>query len=115
MSHLELTAQQANQLLEQRKRQFIETRVLIQQWCAQLVQKYMALTDDVRAKLPPLPGNTPETMIPSLFVADPADLNVDQYHTEEAVLKNIQQEMNKLAIALNQEAIKCLSDSTLQS
>ena len=115
MSHLELTAQQANQLLEQRKRQFIETRVLVQQWCTQLVQKYMALTEDIRAKLPPLPGTTPETMMPSLYVSDPADLDVDKYHAEEAVLKNIQQEMNKLAIALNQEAIKCLSESTPQS
>lgn len=115
MTQLELDAQSANQLYEQRKRKLIEDRLLVSQWCAALVQHYNNTTDDVRAKLPPLPGNTAEEMLPSLYVEDLNDLDVEQYRREAAVLVDIQQKMNQLHLALNQEAVKCLSMSTPQS
>ena len=54
-------------------------------------------------------------MLPSLFVNDPSDLDVEQYKREAAVLIDIQQKMCALYAAFNQEAIKCLSTSTPQS
>lgn len=115
MAQLELDAAKAKQLLEQRNRVFIEDRLLISQWCDALVQHYNSATDDVRAKFPPLPGTTAEQMLPSLFVSDPSDLDVDQYKKEVAVLTAIQQQMNALYLAVNQEAVKCLSTSMPQS
>lgn len=115
MSQLELDAQSAKQLLEQRNRIFIEDRLLVSQWCASLIQHYNNATEDVRDKLPPLPGNSAEEMLPSLFVNDPSDLDVEQYKREAEVLIDIQQKMCALYAAFNQEAIKCLSTSTPQS
>ena len=54
-------------------------------------------------------------MLPSLFVNDPCDLDVEQYKKEASVLVHIQQEMNTRYLALNQEALKCLSELTPQS
>lgn len=115
MTQLELDVQNAQKLLEQRNRMFIEDRLLVSQWCANLVQHYNDATEDVRATLPPLPGVTAEEMLPSLFVNDPCDLDVEQYKKEASVLVHIQQEMNTRYLALNQEALKCLSELTPQS
>ena len=115
MTQLELDAQTARQLLEQRNRAFIERRLLISQWCTSLVQHYNNLTDDMRDKLPSLPGNTAEEMLPSLFVDDPKNLDKAQYDREVAVLKDIQEKMSALQVATIQEAMKCLSASTPQS
>ena len=105
MEQLELDAAKAKQLLEQRNRVFIEDRLLVSQWCDALVKSYTSATDDIRSKLPPLP---------SLFVSDPSDLDVEQYKKEKEVLLSIQQQMNTLYLAFNQEAVKCLSTSTAQ-
>lgn len=115
MTQLELDAQAANQLYEQCKRKLIEDRLLVAQWCACLVQHYNSATDDVRSKLPPLPGTKAEEMLPSLYVEDLSDLNVEQYQREAAALTHIQREMNRLHLAINQEAVKCLSTSTPQN
>lgn len=115
MTELELNAQAANQAYSQLMRRLIEDRVLVSQWCTSLVQHYNNTTDDVRAKLPPLPGTTPETMLPSLFVEDVSKLDMELYNKEASVLVNIQQEMNRLHLLLNQEAEKCLSESMLQN
>lgn len=115
MTQLELIAQRTAQLLEQRNRTFIEDRLLVSQWCASLVKAYDSVTDDVRAKFPPLPGTKAEEMIPSLFVANPSDVDVEQYNREMAVLTNIQSKIGEISLAMNQEAMKCLSQSTPQS
>lgn len=115
MTQLELDAQSAKALLEQRNRIFIEERLLISQWCTSLVQHYNSATDDIKAKLPPLPGTTAEEMLPSLFVSNPSDLDVEQYKREAAQLVAIQQAMSTLYTAVNQEAMKCLSASTPQN
>lgn len=115
MDHLELDAQQAQKLLAERERKFIETRLLIQQWCSTLIRHYNSTTEDIQAKLPPLPGTTPETLLPSLFVENPQDFNPVQYAEEAAVVTNIQAKMNQLFLELNKEAIRCLSASTQQS
>lgn len=115
MTQLELNAQQAKQLLEKRNRIFIEQRLLISQWCTSLVQHYNAATEDIRAQLPPLPGTTAEQMLPSLFVSDPRDLDVEQYNKEKAVLEDIQLKMCSLYSTMNEEAVKCLSTSTQQN
>ena len=114
MEQLELDAAKAKQLLEQRNRVVIEDRLLVSQWCDALVKSYTSATDDIRSKLPPLPGTTAEQMLPSLFVSDPSDLDVEQYKKEKEVLLSIQQQMNTLYLAFNQEAVKCLSTSTAQ-
>lgn len=112
MTQLELDAQSAKQLLDQRNRVFIEDRLLISQWCKSLVQHYNSATEDIKSKLPPLPGTTVEEMLPSLFVTDPSDLDVEQYKKEAAVLSNIQECMSRLYTEVNQEAMRCLSMST---
>lgn len=112
MTQLTLEAQTAKQLLEQRNRVFIEDRLLISQWCSNLVEHYNNTTEDVRAQLPPLPGTTAEEMLPSLFVTDPSELDVEKYLQEAAVLKNIQQRMCEVFHTINQEAMKCLSVPT---
>lgn len=115
MTQLELDAQSAKQLLDQRNRVFIEDRLLISQWCKSLTQHYHSASEDVRSKLPPLPGSTAEEMLPSLFVENPSDLDVEQYKKEAAVLSNIQAEMSRLYTEMNQEAMKCLSASMQQN
>lgn len=115
MTQLELDAQKAAQLIEGRKRQFIEQRLLTAQWCASLVQHYNNATSDVREKLPPLPGTTPEQMLPSLFADDSGTFDVERYTQEAAVLRNIQAEMNKLFLSFSEEAMRCKSELTPQS
>ena len=100
MEQLELDAAKAKQLLEQWNRVFIEDRLLVSQWCDALVKSYTSATDDIRSKLPPLPGTTAEQMLPSLFVSDPSDLDVEQYKKEKEVLLSIQQQMNTLYLSL---------------
>lgn len=103
---MEYNPAQVAQLLERSKQAFIESRLLIQQWCISLVNHYNSATEDVRAQLPPLPGTTPETMLPSLYVTNPQDLDEEQYAREAAVLQDIQQAMYNLYLPMNQERLQ---------
>jgi len=95
-----------NELYKLREKAFVEARVYISQWCTKLVQHWDMLTQESRSQLPPLPGRTPEELLPSLFKEpfDPA-----QYEREAAVLQQIQQAMAARAAELNAEAERCLS------
>ena len=92
----------------------IEDRLLVSQWCKSLKAHYDLLLPDIKEQLPPLPGETPEEMLPSLFVEDIAKIDTEQYARESKILKDLQAAMNALLLKLNQEAIECLSQSTPQ-
>lgn len=76
------------------ERAFIEDRLRVSQWCEGLVKAYDRTSADVRAKMPPLPGTTPETMLPSLFADEPDE---GAYRKEAEVLLQIQEAMNREA------------------
>lgn len=101
-------AEKAAALEAKRRQRFIEERLLLSQWCDKLVAHYNSMTPDFQEKVPPLPGTTPEELLPSIFATDPLHVDWEQYEREVAVLKNLQMEMTKLAHAINTESMQWL-------
>lgn len=95
------------QLIAKRQQRFIEDRLRVTQWCEKLVASYQGLPEDLQKQLPPLPGLTPQQLLPSLFTDT---FDTVAYENEAGVLRNIHAEMTSLALRLNEEAMRCLSD-----
>ena len=94
------------QKLAQRQQKFIEDRIMASKWCEELVASYDAISERIQDGLPPLPGRTPQELLPSLFQEK---FDKDAYARESAVLTGIQKAMLAKAVAFNEVAAECLS------
>ena len=94
-------------LIAERERQFIETRLLICQWVEKLMENVSQIDPKLLTNLDVPKGKTAQELLPSLFVT-PFDF--EQYEKEAAVLNAFQSRLDALADWLNAEALKCLSE-----
>lgn len=96
------------QLMQQANQKMAEERVHMKQWLQLLIQHYINMPPEVVPKLLPIPGGTPEELMPSIFVTGPID--VEAYNKEAATLQAIVDRMNQVITEYNgEEARKCLS------
>lgn len=85
-----------------------QNRLLMTQWATTTVAQYDALPDDVKAKLPPLPGRTAQEMVPALFAENITQAEVDAYEKQYAALVQFVTACNAEVERLNQsEAVRC--------
>ncbi len=95
-------------LLNRYNNKLTEQRVLMKQWAETVVAQYSKLPDDIKAKLPPLPGQTAEEMVPALF-HDPVTAEDEQAYVQQVqVLQAFVTACNQQVEAINMsEVVRC--------
>ncbi len=97
-----------NALLNKYNSKLTEQRILLKQWSVTVVGQYDALPDDIKAKLPTLPGRTAEEMVPALFHDPVTAADEDAYRKQIEVLQAFVAACNKQVEAINaSEVVRC--------
>jgi len=95
------------QLLIKRQEEFLSTRITISNIIANLFEGLSKVDPNLLKDINMPAGRTAEEILPALFT-EPFDIN--EYNKQLAVYQRFASEIDNLAIRLNEEALKCLSE-----
>lgn len=85
-----------------------EKRLLMNQWASAAVKQYDSLPQDVRDRLPALPGRTAQEMVPALYAGTITQAEVEAYKVQYDALERFVAACNAEVERLNQsEAVRC--------
>lgn len=97
-----------NALLQRYNNKLTEQRMLMKQWAEVVVGQYDKLPEDIRAKLPALPGRTAPEMVPALF-HDPVTAEDEAAYVQQiSALQSFVDACNQQVEAINaSEVVRC--------